>query len=164
MATLVVEALGLVAVFERCSNYPRDERGVQALADGLLAAETAMLVPAAEIVARCARESTFCPTDADLLTVAREIRDEHRRAEQRDETEDWRRIYGPPQPFNIARDFFARANAAHQRDAEMWAKLRQHLKVVDGKWPDWSTMARAARELGYEREAKAWETPGGRKA
>lgn len=45
-----------------------------------------------------------------------------------------------------------------RRNDELWQKLRQ--KFPDskrGEWPSWEVLAQAARELGYEDYARAWE-------
>jgi hypothetical protein len=68
------EALNLVAAFGRAQNFPRDEAGVIALADGLASASKIIGVSMADIVARCAEASPYCPTNADMLGVAREVR------------------------------------------------------------------------------------------
>ena len=63
--------IDLIAVFERCVNYPRDRAGVQALAQGLAKASQITGISAAKIVERCCEESSRCPTDAELLQTAR---------------------------------------------------------------------------------------------
>ena len=59
--------------FSRCSNYPKEQAGIFGLAQGLVKASRITGVAQEAIVDRCADISKFCPTDADLLSVAREI-------------------------------------------------------------------------------------------
>ena len=64
---LVIEA------FSRCSNYPKERVGVLGLAQGLAKAARVTGVSARAIVERCAEISQWCPTDMDLMNVAREL-------------------------------------------------------------------------------------------
>ena len=63
----------VVAIFQRCSNYPRDDDGVRALAQGLQRAANQNHVSMVDIVDRCREGSAFCPTDFDFGVVAREL-------------------------------------------------------------------------------------------
>jgi len=63
----------LVITFSRCANYPKDRAGILALAQGLVKASRITGVPMRAIVDRCTEISQWCPTDSDLLSVAREI-------------------------------------------------------------------------------------------
>ena len=60
--------------FSRCSNFPKERIGVQGLADGLKLAAKRFGVPPSRIVAECAETSGYCPTDADMIGVARSLR------------------------------------------------------------------------------------------
>lgn len=108
------------------------------------------------LVTNCLESSKFCPTVADLLMVSTELREEDRRKAEaaRNRVREWEQEYGKPEPFVMD----MRPNGGQQRHAEMWDKLRKHFRYAESrKWPDWATMAEAARELGYDDFAKAWE-------
>lgn len=70
----LIDAMRLCSAFTRCMNYPKDEDGVAALARGLMWAASSTDIPMHRIVEECCRISMYCPTDADMLTVARDIR------------------------------------------------------------------------------------------
>ncbi len=73
MATLA-EAIKLCAGFQRCMNYPKDEDGIAALARGLMRASNLIGPSMTAIVEECLSSSLYCPTDADMLGVARDLR------------------------------------------------------------------------------------------
>jgi|GEM_PF-4391671 len=75
MPLALSKAIELVSKLERTRNYPRDPEGegVKNLARGLQKASDALKVSGALIIERCAETSEYCPTDADLFTVARDI-------------------------------------------------------------------------------------------
>ncbi len=64
----------VVRAFSRCSNYPKERAGVLGLAQGLRAAADRFGVEMPVIIAECVGSSSFCPTDHDLLEVARALR------------------------------------------------------------------------------------------
>jgi len=66
--------------FMRCSNWPSDPLGQIGLAQGLKIASDRSGISQADIVTRCRETSPFCPTDADLLRVAAEMKQERERA------------------------------------------------------------------------------------
>lgn len=70
---LVSEAIGLVAKLDRTKKYPTSGAGLQSLAAGLMRAVEITGISGADIVAQCAVLSEWCPTDADLMTVAKDI-------------------------------------------------------------------------------------------
>ena len=70
----------VVQAFSRCSNYPKDRTGVLGLAQGLRSAADRFGVEMPAIVAECAESSNFCPTDHDLLEVARALRPQDKQA------------------------------------------------------------------------------------
>lgn len=145
-------ALDLVARhLSRTKNYPREAAGVEGLADALLKASVRTQVPMRTIVERCAETSSWCPTDRDLLTVACDIRDQDRARTEGSKSQyaQWEREYGKPQPFPMQLP----AKRVRRNDA-LWAALR---KQFPAGWPDWRTLAAAARKLGYEDYARAWE-------
>lgn len=72
----------LAALFSRCGNYPKDETGFNALAQGIKRASLAHPgVSMDRIVVACTAASSFCPTDADMLTIAAELAEVDRRRE-----------------------------------------------------------------------------------
>ncbi len=132
----------LVARFSRCERYPEDKQGINFLADGLERASESAGVSMLEIVEACAAISRFCPTDAELLTVARNIRDEHRREEEskRDQKAEWEKQYGKPEPFRFdagssAKGFDWKADAARIMPAskEHWSKDAAMLKLMHAR-------------------------------
>lgn len=45
-----------------------------------------------------------------------------------------------------------------RRDDDLWAKLSAKFpERKNREWPSWEDLAEAARELGYEDYARAWE-------
>jgi hypothetical protein len=66
--------------FSRCSNWPTDRAGQIGLAQGLAKAAGATGQTPQAIINRCAAGSAWCPTDADLFTVAYELQEEARQA------------------------------------------------------------------------------------
>ncbi len=109
------------------------------------------------LVGACLETSKFCPTVADVVTVANDLREGDRRKEEatRNQVSEWRKEYGEPKPFSAIK--LNEVGGENRRRDEMYRKIKAHLRINDGKWPDWQTMAAAARELGYEDYAKAWE-------
>jgi hypothetical protein len=59
--------------FSRCSNYPKESAGIFGLAQGLAKAARVTGIAMRAIVERCAEISQWCPTDLDLMNVAREL-------------------------------------------------------------------------------------------
>ena len=64
----------VMRAFARCSNNPKERAGILGLAQGLKAASDRFGVTMVSIIRECVESSTFCPTDTDLLNVARELR------------------------------------------------------------------------------------------
>jgi hypothetical protein len=64
----------VIRAFSRCSNYPKERAGVLGLAQGLRASADKFGVSMSAIIAECVSTSSFCPTDHDLLEVARALR------------------------------------------------------------------------------------------
>ncbi len=140
--------------FSRCQNWPKERLGVLGLAQGLRRASDRFAIPMNDIVLRCAEASQYCPTDADLITVAREMRDTIRRgAESKvDVTAEWQRQYGQPQDFNWQQIDHAKVKRVKDREREL-------LAAIKAKYPQelsWAGMALAAAELGYYDYAEAW--------
>ncbi len=69
----ITEALDIIERLSRTKNYPRDINGLNFLAEGLTRAAGSTGVDPSRIVKACAAASEWCPTDADLLSVARDI-------------------------------------------------------------------------------------------
>jgi hypothetical protein len=67
------DALELVERLSRTQNYPKDKSGLNHLAEGLIYASDTFDIPGSEIIAECAQVSNFCPTDHDLIAIARNL-------------------------------------------------------------------------------------------
>ena len=148
----------------RSPNYPKNPSGVAALAEGLTRASQETAIACADIVKRCAEISIYCPTDCDLLNVAHDIaaqRQQEREDEQlRTQEKRWLEECGPPQDFiKDAAEVLAHGKQIHNREAELWAKLRERFPAPTkgpNRWPNWDVLARAAHELGYDDFANEW--------
>jgi hypothetical protein len=150
------EALPIIARLSRTKNYPRDEDGLTFLAEGLIRAAAETGANPQQIVMVCATTSEWCPTDADLMNIAKQIRDEQKRAQEALEPSvesQWRAKYGPAKPFDWKALDTEKIKQVKARENEM-------LRKIKAKYPEelsWAGMITAARELGYEDYAKAWE-------
>jgi len=133
--------------FSRCSNFPDDKFGVLGLAQGLKRASSRTGVPMERIVAECADTSVYCPTDADLLTVARGIRDASKRAVQRDPWEDWKRE--PSAPFDMHGYDHAQAAQRHRERDALWTAAKGLGMFRNGDWAPYGVICAALREAGY---------------
>ncbi len=161
--------------FSRAPNYPRETAAFCGLVNGLVNAEKATKVPAARIAAHCAEQSKYCPTDADLLTMARDMvrcdavaagtfdslagAGNHVDAQPIDHAA-MREQYGDPVPIDRKSFDTAKAKGVRERERELLSKIK-------AKYPkdlNWNQMAAAAEEFGYHDYAKAWRnsSPGGR--
>ena len=90
--------------FSRCGNWPEDRAGQLGLAQGLKLASDRYRVPEQDIIARCKEQSSFCPTDHDLLNVAADlfkIRADAFEA-KRNKTAEWGREFGTAQIVPVA--------------------------------------------------------------
>lgn len=121
----------LVAKFSRCMRYPAGEDEFEALADGLEKASRIASVEMLAIVDACLLISQFCPTDAELLTVARNIRDERKREfdAKQDKTREWRQQYGNPESY----DWKAEAAKIMPQHMEFKAKETRMLALMRDK-------------------------------
>ncbi len=156
----LTEALALVGRLARTKDYPADIAGVTFLAEGLLRAADQYSVDPHHVVMTCATTSRFCPTDADLVTIARQIHDEQKRAQEALEpsvAEQWQRKYGPAKPFDWTALDREKTNRIKSRERELWAALKHRFHGRDLGQIDWITLAGAAEELGYADYAKAWK-------
>jgi hypothetical protein len=154
------EAIKLVAKLSRTRNFPQSEDGVKDLAESLDRISEVIGIDPAHLVQLCADTLEFCPSDAEMWTLARDIKEELRRERERtspSQSEQWRRQYGAPQAFDdsqLAAQWYPKVQAKIKRREQMWRELRAKFPA---NWPDWSTLAKAARELGYTEYADAWE-------
>ena len=155
----------LIATFQRCVNYPKDAEGVSALVEGLARAARETDIQIEEIVSRCAELSQYCPTDADLLKVAEEIRADRIKAREdeveRHRVENWEKESGPPKPFewNESVDW-NRAKEVEVRRDRMYLDIKLHLHLSAGEWPSTAAMIEAAEQLGYYDYAYCWRRSG----
>lgn len=60
--------------FSRCQNWPKDRMGIAGLVEALERAAERFGVQISRIISECAQASVFCPTDADILNVARALK------------------------------------------------------------------------------------------
>jgi hypothetical protein len=69
------KAIEMVRVLDRTRSFPRDPegKGVENLARGLMKASEGSRIAGNRIVERCATLSEYCPSDADLFTVAKDL-------------------------------------------------------------------------------------------
>src|ERR1700722_10801548 len=93
----------LIGRFSRCVNFPRDLAGMHFLAQGLAKASRDTGIAMEWVVSRCAELSEYCPTDCDLLKVAKELKirlqDEQEASRKEDQERRWQNEYGQPAPF-----------------------------------------------------------------
>jgi hypothetical protein len=136
---LVIEA------FSRCSNYPKERAGVLGLAQGLRKASDKYRISVEGIVERCAENSPYCPTDAELFSTALSMRDELDRAlkeaNEKKEKREWEAQYGKPKPWEA--DLCLRCGAhprssicgpeCHEEHLENCATLP--VNSIFRKWP-----------------------------
>ncbi len=150
------EALPIIARLGRTKNFPRDEDGLNFLADGLIRAAGATGANPEQIVMICATTSEWCPTDADLMTIAGQIRDEQKRAKEALEPSVeslWKKKYGEPQAFDWKALDIPRKQRTKNREREMYSAIKKaHPEELT-----WAGMIAAARELGYDDYADTWE-------
>lgn len=63
----------LCGAFSRSHNFPQEETAFIALVNGLMRASKITGISPSDIVEECLQISKFCPTDFDLLSVARDM-------------------------------------------------------------------------------------------
>ena len=151
-----------VRFFSRCSNWPAERLGVIGLAQALARASREHGMTPLQLAERCASLSRYCPTDADLFTIAEETGARRKESEEarRDELwrQRWRQQHGAPEPFDWESAIdWKRVTAVHARHTEMWRKLADFFQVKKraNRWPDHETIARAMDDLGYHDYAYA---------
>jgi hypothetical protein len=165
----MISPLKLIAAFQRCQNYPKDDFGVQALVQGLATASRETGVQMQDITERCAKISQYCPTDADFLNVARDILADRKRAEEADvertKRAAWERDCGPAKQFNWSDAVDPkRVREVAERRTRMFREIKQLLHLPTGKWAAPDDMWAAAERLGYHDYAYCWRRsapPGG---
>ncbi len=156
-AEIVQEHLG------RTQKFPTETKQFCSLVNGLINAEKASGASAARIAEKCKELSKYCPTDAELLTTARDLaRVDAVAAGTFDSTAgaanaisevttaNWEKQYGAPKPFPI--HSFKSVNTVRERE-------RALLSAIKAKHPgelSWAKMADAAEELGYPDYAETW--------
>ncbi len=69
----LTRAIELVKKLGRTRHFPQDDAGLECLARGLQNAEQKTKIGAGRIIERCATTSEWCPTDAELLTIAKDL-------------------------------------------------------------------------------------------
>ncbi len=165
----LARAIELVSKLSRTGRYPTTSEGVDGLARGLQYASDSTQIGAGRIIERCAQISEWCPTDADLLTVARDLQREDAVAAGTYDSmgnapnravpiAELEKIYGPPQKVNVSAEMKTLGAKAQNRHKIMWAKIRKHLRLSPREdWPSWEKCAAVARELGYDDYAQRWE-------
>ncbi len=150
------DALELVARLSRTKNYPKDEVEVGYLAEGLILAVKETGANPDQIVMICRTTSEWCPTDHDLMTIGRQIRDEQKRAREALEPSvetQWKAKYGEPKQFDWKALDMDRLWMVKEGERIM-------LERIKAKYPGeltWAGMIAAARDLGFEYYAKTWE-------
>ena len=60
--------------FSRCPNFPKDQIGFDGLVKGLRDSAKRFKVSESAIIAECVETTQYCPTDYDLINVARSLR------------------------------------------------------------------------------------------
>jgi hypothetical protein len=170
------DVLEFVAMrLSRTKNYPRTVPELDALGEAVISASKKTGVEIHRIVDRCAEVSGVCPTDYDLLTVAKEIKiqDEvaagtHNSLAKQGNAQQFTREqleaqYGPPQPIapkDLRDQLVAIGKAAQSKESEMWRKIKLELRQAPGQksfaWPDWTELANVAEKLGYGKVADRW--------
>src|SRR5580704_8484617 len=90
--------------FSRCSNWPTDRAGQIGLAQGLKQASDRYKISQEDIIAKCREDSSFCPTDHELLRVGADIfRVREAAAEaKRNQYAEWEKQYGKPKRVDLA--------------------------------------------------------------
>ncbi len=151
----LTDALQAIARLSRTKSYPKDDDGLTFLAEGLMRASAETGANPDQIIMICATTSEWCPTDHDLMTVAKQIRDEQKRAQEALEPSvesQWRKKYGEPKLFDWKALDTEKVKCVKAREREMLRKIKErHPEELS-----WAGMIEAARELGYDDYADTW--------
>jgi hypothetical protein len=152
--------------FSRCSNWPQDRSGQIGLAQGLKMAAIRFGFTMAEIIAVAREASAFCPTDFDLLSIARDMRRRVAEVEgnelRQHQRADWEAEYGPPSA--IAVDWEPDKSAEAKR-FERDNQVRDIITAKRGGWPGWAKVSwreiyECWRDLGWELTKEQQELAG----
>lgn len=171
----VDEALEELAPLQRTKDYPKESRGMLALAKGLIRACEVTGKTMEAIVRRCADTSPYCPTDADLLTVAKDMvridavidgtydaTANHGNHASPNRVAEWRKECGPPVAFPLDYDH-EKAKRCHREYDELWRVAKGMGLCEGGRWAQDKTILAALRKAGYPKTEhqtkvmKAWE-------
>lgn len=147
----------LVPVFERSVNYPKTSEGFQFLCMGLVKASTYTGISMRDIVERCREMSEYCPTDHDLMQVARDIKIKRIETQNagRNQEAAWRKEYGPPKKINVLNEYtnLIMSTAKGGRwfeNRDLVAKLSSHFGDRWGKDQiSWRELFSAKESLGF---------------
>src|SRR5215472_15656753 len=101
--------LQLIGKLSRTKNFPKDKIGIESLADGLMKAAVRHRVLQTAIIDVASETSEYCPTDADLMRIAGDLRAKEDRESVPPGTMEFdgerltpaqaREKYGKPEPF-----------------------------------------------------------------
>lgn len=171
----VDEAVQELTPLQRTKDYPKNSGGMLALANGLIRAGDITGIAMVDIVRRCADTSPYCPTDADLLTAAKDLARidavidgtydvlaNHGSHASSDQVAQWRKECGPPVPFALDYDH-EKAKRCHAEYDELFRAAKNLGLFVNGKWASDAVMCEALRKAGYPKTAHqrgvmaAWE-------
>lgn len=153
-------ALTAIQRFARCQNYPRGEEAQTLFADAVATASQETGVPIHEIIDRCLKISQYCPTDFDLLNVARDLKEERNRPIQdqaeREKLARWkaemeRDGLKPLQPAEFLSAYDG-AKARLDQDLKMMKEAAERLGVPLSQLytKSWGQIYAAMKDLGYK--------------
>jgi hypothetical protein len=153
--------LELVEQFSRCVNYPRTSEGIVAFAEELQNASEYSGVPMEDIVAKCREVADRAPEYADMLGIAREIKEDRQRKEEAstDKRKEWEREFGQPSKFDVDWSPGEVHKAAREREKLLNKRLREYLGISpyhptpsrrDLQSVSLHDRFKAMKELGYE--------------
>jgi hypothetical protein len=124
-------------------GYPPTEAGENVFARCLQ--ECCVSVEHAETVLK-SFDGTF-PTLRDFIEAATNVRSRFELVVS--QHAEWEKQYGPAAPFvpDLSGDPLSQHWA---KDRQMWARIKQHLKLADFSKVSWAQVYQAKQELGYE--------------
>lgn len=150
-----VSAIKLVARFQRCKNYPKDETELVRMAGTLERASRDFHVSMEKIVTEALDTSEWCPTDADLRTIAQSVRGPEKAPELKSQPGS----YGPRfNPSELAR-IMENGKRAETERKEQYRRIKEKLGVSGCANINGLDMAWARRELGYQQLPEAPNIP-----
>lgn len=165
------DPLGLVRLFSRCAHYPTTEETLLAFADGLVMASDITGIPMQEIVDQCRLISANCPTDRDLLTVARDIRAQRdRQAEEQANAakiEQWKadlkRDGLQPEPQRPIAPQMTRGQQRLAEDRRIMQEVAVRLDCPFSQLykKSWGQIYAAMKDLGYKLNGEQERMMGG---